>query len=178
MIVPIVAWHEEHVYFSELLGLLQKELDAFNAGGTPRYELMLDIVAYLRDYGEAYHHPREDEAFRRLARVCPDLELELVRLAQEHRVIRNAGERLGEQLAAVASGAMAPRAQIEAAAATYLVYYRNHLATEEEEVLARAAAALTAEDWDAIGACAPAGLEPRDAAGRYEALRRRIALEA
>lgn len=177
MIVPIAAWHEEHVYFSELLDLLQKELEAFNAGETPQYELMLDIVSYLQDYGDQYHHPREDEAFRRMAPRCPDLQPELARLAQEHRVIRNAGERVASHLGAILSGAMVERAQVEAAAATYLAYYRNHLATEEEEVLARAAKVLAADDWEAIGRCAPAGFEPRRPKGHYEALRRRIALE-
>lgn len=178
MIVPVVAWHEEHVDFSRLLDLLEKELDAFNAGETPQYELMLDIVSYLRDYGDQVHHPREDEAFRRMAPRCPDLELELARLAQEHRVIRSAGDLLGAHFAAILSGAMVPRAQVEAAAATYLVYYRNHLATEEEEVLVRAGKVLTAEDWEAIRRCGPTGIEPRRPPAHYEALRRRIALEA
>lgn len=65
---PIAAWHDEHVYFGRLLKLLGKELDVFHGGERPNYELMLDIVGYLRDYGDQYHHPREDEAYARLAR--------------------------------------------------------------------------------------------------------------
>jgi hemerythrin-like domain-containing protein len=178
MIVPIAAWHEEHVYFSHLLDLLQKERDVFHAGGTPNYELMLDVVAYLRDYGDQYHHPREDEVFRRMAPLCPDLELELARLSQEHRVLANAGEVLSVHLSAIVSGAVVAREQVEAAAATYLVYYRNHLATEEEEVLVRAAKLLEAEDWEAVRVCAPAGGHPLHAPEHYRELRRRIALEA
>jgi hypothetical protein len=30
------------------------------------------------------------------------------------------------------------------------VYYGNHIAKEEEDVLTRAAGFLTAEDWDAV----------------------------
>jgi len=79
---PLAIWHTEHIYFRRLLELLQNELDRFHRGERPNYELMLDIVAYLRDYSDQYHHPREDVAFARLAQRCPDLKLDLARLAQ------------------------------------------------------------------------------------------------
>jgi hypothetical protein len=50
---------------------------------------------------------------------------------------------------------MVPRGELEVALATYLVYYGNHIAREEEDVLSRAAAHLTPEDWDAIGGASP-----------------------
>lgn len=178
MILPVAAWHEEHVYFSRLLDRLQKELDAFQAGGTPNYPLMLDIVSYLHDYGGQVHHPREDEAFRRLLPRCPDLALEIARLHQEHRVIARAGEALSAQLAAAGADEMVRREDVEAAAATYMAYYRAHLAAEEEEILTRAAQELTAEDWEAVREASPAGAEPLRAPGHYRELRRRIALEA
>lgn len=127
MIVPIAAWHEEHVCFAQLLDLLEKEVQAFRGEGTPNHELMLDVVAYLRDYGDAFHHPR---------------------------------------------------AELESAAATYLAYYRGHLAAEEEQILTRAALELTAEDWEAVRLAAPASSEARKSPGYYRELRRRIALEA
>ena len=152
---PITAWHQEHAYFGRLLRLMRRELDVFHGGERPNYELMLDVITYLREYTDELHHPREDEAFRRLARRCPDLELPLARLQQEHRVIAHAGETLHGMLAAILDGAAAPRAEVEAAAATYLVYYRNHIAHEEREILDRAQATLTAEDWEAVRKSAP-----------------------
>ena len=181
MIDPIAAWHTEHVYFNQLLGLLRKQIDVFHGGERPNYELMLDIVGYLRDYSDGFHHPREDAAFARLAKRCPDLELILARLSQEHRVIARAGEALREQLQAILGGAIIPRAAVEVAAATYLVYYGNHIAKEEEDVLTRAAKELTKEDWEAVRAAVPAGRDPlfdADREERYRELRRQIALEA
>ena len=72
------------------------------------------------------------------------------RLQQEHRVIAQAGEKLRELLSAALDGAIIPRAEIEVAAAMYLVYYGNHIAHEEEDILGRAERALTAEDWQAV----------------------------
>ena len=150
MAMPISAWHADHVYFNELLGRLRAELDVFHRGERPDYEGMCEIVTYLREYGDAVHHPREGVAFARLARRCPDMELALARLEQEHRVIAQAGQRLLEQIEAILGGAIVPRGELESALATYLVYYGNHIAKEEEDVLTRAAGFLTAEDWDAV----------------------------
>lgn len=178
---PIAAWHTEHVYFNRLLGLLHKQVDVFHTGERPNYELMLDIIAYLREFSDRFHHPREDAAFDRLAARCPDMKPALDRLRQEHRIIAHAGETLLEHLRAILGGAIVPRAEIEVAAATYLVYYGNHIAKEEEDVLTRAAQTLTPEDWEAVRAAAPAGHDPLfgdHPEERYRELRRQIALEA
>jgi len=178
---PIAAWHEEHVYFNQLLHLLQREVDVFHRGGRPNYELMSDVVSYLREYGDQAHHPREDVAFERLAKRCPDMQLALARLAQEHRVIAHAGETLQRQIEAILGGAIVPRAEVEVAAATYLVYYGNHIAKEEEDVLRRAALHLTDADWEAVQNAVPVLRDPlfgKQAQERYRALRRQIAIEA
>jgi hemerythrin-like domain-containing protein len=175
---PVLSWRTEHEYFRRLLALLQAQLDVFHRGERPNYELMLDIIAYLREYGDAYHHPREDMAFSLLAARRPELDLPLARLHQEHRVIKRAGEKLEELLNEALDGALVKRAEVEVAAATYLVYYGNHIAREEEKILAAAEAALTPEDWDAVGRAVPAKADLLSAAGpqeRYRELARRLA---
>jgi len=178
---PIAAWHQEHAYFQRLLALLQEQVDVFAEGGSPNYDLMLDVISYLTDYADHVHHPREDEAFLRIARNCPDLVPVIARLQQEHRVIRIAGERLRVLLQEAADDAIVPRSEIEVAAATYLVYYGNHIALEEEDILPRAADVLKPADWQAAMQAVPRepdplfGEKPQD---RYRDLRRRIALEA
>jgi hemerythrin-like domain-containing protein len=177
---PVAAWHTEHAYFNRLLQLLHEQLDVFHTGERPNYELMFDIVSYLREYSDRFHHPREDVAFARLAKRCPDLELQLSRLGQEHRVIALAGERLLTLLNAILGGAIVQRAEVEVAAATYLVYYGNHIAKEEEDVLTRAAQALLPEDWEAVRAAVPGVQDPLfgdNPDGRYRELRRQIARE-
>lgn len=148
-------WHAEHRHFEALLGRLQNELDAFAMGERPNYALMLDILTYLTEYCDRVHHPRENVAFERLERHFPELALPLARLRQEHRVIAHAGETLRGQLASILDGALVPRAQVEVAAATYLAYYRRHIAQEEGEILARAQAVLSPDDWEAVRQAVP-----------------------
>jgi len=178
---PVSIWHEEHVYFNRLLDLLHREVDKFHTTSRPNYELMLDIISYLRDYGDQFHHPREDAAFARMAVHCPEIELPLARLRRDHRVIAHAGEKLQDLLNAILADAVVPLAEIETAAASYLVYYGNHIAREEEDILPRAARLLTGADWEAVRAAVPPGRDPlfgEHPEARYRALRRQIALEA
>lgn len=177
---PVELWHAEHAYFARLLHLLQLEIDRFHAGERPNYELMRDVVHYLRSYSDAIHHPREDVAFERLAQHRPGMALELSRLRQEHRVVADAGTRLLELLDQIQGGAILPRGDVEAAAAMFLVYYRHHIGNEERDVLARAAECLTPADWAAVRAATPTIADPLFGvapAEHFRELRRRIALD-
>jgi hemerythrin-like domain-containing protein len=178
---PIGAWHSEHACFGRLLALMRAQVDVLHTGERPNYGLMLDIVSYLRDFTDRHHHPREDVAFTRLARRCPDMTYELASLVQEHRVIARAGESLLKHLAAILDGSIASRADVEAAAATYLVYYTAHLAREERDVLTLAAEVMTPADWSAVDSAVPPARDPlfgSEPDERYRELRRQIALEA
>ncbi len=174
-------WHNQHVYFKQLLKVLRKEVDAFHSGTRPNYALIVDIVTYLRQYADQFHHPREDVAFVRLAKHCPDMDLMLARLDQEHRVIAHAGEALLELVNKIVDGAVLRLDEVEAAAAPYLVYYGNHIAKEEEDVLGVARQMLTPEDWDAVKNAVPPSVDPLfgdHPEARFKALHQQIAREA
>ena len=178
---PVAAWRDEHDYFARLLRLLQKQVDVFHAAAKPNYALMQDIVSYLREYSDQFHHPREDVAFERLTSYCPELKLIVARLQQEHRVIAHAGATLLAHITAALEGSILPREQLEVAAATYLIYYQNHIRTEETAILTRATQNLTAEDWEAVLAAVPVAPDPLFGANpqtRFRELRRQIAQEA
>jgi len=178
---PIGAWHAEHKRFARLLDVFERQMMAFHAGEHPDYELMRDIVHYLHHYADRYHHPREDVAFARLIERDRAVEPGVKRLLQEHRVIGAAGEVLLKYLDDILADAVLERVTVEAAAATYLVYYRHHLGVEEESVLPRAAQLLTREDWAAVAAAVPSGPDPLfgdDVGARYRDLRERIIHEA
>lgn len=175
------VWHAEHVNLARLLDLLERLVAAFHTGEQPNYDLMLDVVYYLRHYPDEVHHPQEDVAFARLLGWVPTMKPQIDRLTQEHRVLAAAGETLLVHLDAVVADALEPRSIVEAAAATYLAYYRQHLASEDNEVIPLAAELLTPQDWAAVAAAVPAGPDPlfgEDIEERYRKLRRHIALEA
>jgi hemerythrin-like domain-containing protein len=175
---PIGVWHGDHVRFSRLLDFLQREMTVFHGGEDPDYQLMRDAVHYLHFYADRVHHPREDVAFACLVRHLPTFQFTVDRLLQEHRAIAVAGESLLGLLEEILQDTIIARSTIESAAALYLVYFRNHLATEEREIMPRAAAVLTPEDWTAVAAAVNAVTDPMsgdDIVVEYRALRGWIA---
>lgn len=178
---PVAMWHAEHVRFASLLDFLEQQMAAFHEGQDPDYELMRDVVHYLHHYADRFHHPREDEAFKRMIKHLPALRAPILVLLQEHRVLAAVGETLLKYLEDILEDAVIERETVEAAAATYLVYYRHHLATEEREILPRAAQILEPEDWAAIAAAIAAAPDPlfgSDVIARYRELRKRITAQA
>ena len=156
----IALWHAEHKHFARLLDLLEQQVAAFHADDGPNYALMLDVVSYLRYFPDRFHHPREDVAFARLAQRNPELKPLIEQLLQEHRVIAAAGTELLAYLQQVVDDVVVERARVEAAAATYLVYYRRHLALEDRDIVPHAESMLTPQDWEAVVAAIPAGADP------------------
>ena len=180
MTTPVDLWHGEHMRFSRMLDFLEQEMVAFHAGDHPRYELMRDAVYYLHHFADRFHHPREDVAFARIAVRAPDVRLTINRLLQEHRVIGVTGEALLKYLEDILEDIVIERTKVEAAAATYLVYYRHHLAAEETHILPLAAHILNPDDWAAVTAAVPAGPDPLfgdDIGARYRDLRLQIMRE-
>ncbi len=174
---PVAVWHAEHMRFANLLDFVEQQMDAFHEGKDPDYQLLYDVVYYLHHYAGRYHHPREDVAFARLARHDPGLNLPINRLLQEHRVLESTGETLLKHLDEILGDRVIQRAVVEAAAATYLVYYRHHLAVEEREVLPHARRLLKPVDWAAVAAAVPVAPDPLfgdDVDGRYLELRKRM----
>lgn len=177
----IKLWQTEHAHFARLLALFERELATYHDGGEPNYDLMHDVVFYLKHYGDRFHHPRENVAFARLVEREPALAGRVKRLVQEHRVIDAHGNELLDRLAQISGDTMAPRGRLESAAATYLVYYRHHLVAEERDILPRAEQLLDANDWEAVADAVPQEADPLfgdDPAERFRELRRQIAREA
>ena len=181
MSASIAFWRTEHANFAHLLDLLEKELAAFHGDAPPDYELMLDIVEYLRHFPDRYHHPREDVAFAHLEKRDPQLAPLLQRLREEHHQIAESGDKLRAMFTAAAEDAIVSRQEIETAAQDYLAAYRQHIASEELSVMSHAATLLTDADWADVARAVPSGVDPLFGAGADEAyrdLRRRIAIES
>lgn len=173
---PLARWHADHGNFARLLDLVEQQLDAFQAGKQADYELMRLTVYYLRHYPDRFHHPREDVAFRRLVQRDPQLRSDVEWCIREHALIAEAGEKLLNCLNQIIAGDEVERTGLKAAAATYLAYYRHHLAVEEHQIIPRAVELLRPDDWAAVSdiAAEPDPLFGTEVDARYSELRRRI----
>jgi hemerythrin-like domain-containing protein len=177
----IATWHTEHLNFARLLDILEEQLDRFHTGEGPNYELMLDIMFYMTHYPDLLHHPREDLALEIVRKRQPGAAPLADELMRQHEFIRKCGEELVSDIDFVVNGSILSREQVEAPGRKYIEYFRDHMRSEETEILPLVAGLLHASDWSTINATVKHREDPLFGGGeekRYEALRREIARDA
>ncbi len=75
----------EHRNIEMLLAVLERELEIFDSGGRPDYEVIRAIISYFELYPEVYHHPQEDLVFAKLKIRDPAAAAKVGDLALEHQ---------------------------------------------------------------------------------------------
>ena len=178
MFSQIQTMHKEHSNFAKLLDLLEARLDWVPGGEEPDYALMLDVMEYMTQYPDRFHHPREDLAFRRLQRRHPDTRSVVEQLERQHEAIAASGLRLVEQLEAATKATASPREALARSAKLYVAALRANIQLEETELFPIAAALLQADDWLLIDAAFHFREDPLFGSAieeRYSALHRHIA---
>jgi hypothetical protein len=58
---------QEHRNIEKLLAILERELEVFDRGDRPDYEVIRAVISYFELYPEVYHHPQEDVVFAKFA---------------------------------------------------------------------------------------------------------------
>ena len=129
---------EDHRNMAIMLDLLGQQIEHIRAGERPDYELIHDIMRYMTVYSDAVHHPKEDLLYAGMKSEEPDLDAELARVGPEHRDIAELGERLRNDVEAVASGATVTRERLVTDTTDYVRRLRQHMAWEEEDLFRRA----------------------------------------
>lgn len=150
MVNEISRLRQEHANFRKLLDLLGQQLDLFHRGESPSYQLMTDILHYMINYPDHFHHPREDAIFSRLEKRDSGVARSVEELARQHHVIAESGARLHENLENAINGALMPRQTIEAPGLQYVSYYRSHMAKEESDLFVLAEQLLRDDDWEQV----------------------------
>lgn len=173
----IARWRADHINFRRLLDLLESEIERLNAGDTPSYELLVDIVYYLTHYPDCYHHPAEDVLFDALGDRHPELRGDIDKLHRQHQAIASNGQRLLELLESVIAGGILSRQAILEPAARYIDDYRKHMAHEETTLFPQALQYGAALDGAGLPRTTPVTdpLFGQATAGRFRELHRQIA---
>jgi len=173
----VKLWRAEHRSFGALLGLLAEQLDLLAKGEAPNYEIMLDILDYMVDYADRFHHPAEDLVFAKVAERVPSARESVSDLMRQHIELVKIGRQLIGALEAAVHGTVTPRSTIEAQGSQYLDAFRRHMYAEEQGVFLTALEQLSSEDWNSIHREARRGEDPlfgERPQQRYAALRREI----
>jgi hemerythrin-like domain-containing protein len=168
---------QEHRNIEKLLLVLEQELNLFDRGERPDYEVIQAVISYFEVYPDAYHHPQEDRVFQKLKARDPVVAANIGDLAAEHR---SGAERLRRVARAVQSILMdreVLRQMVYDIIRDFIAHERHHMAVEERDFFPAAIKALQPEDWADIASTLTDRKDPlfsEIVEERFDAVRRHI----
>lgn len=143
---------EEHRNIKTLLHVLQQELDEFDHGHSPDYEILRAIIEYFMDYPEGYHHPKEDILFEKLKLRDPALAKRIGDVEDEHGIETKRLEKFAQAVDDVLAGREILRQNFHNIVHDFIEHQRRHMDKEELMLFPAALGALKPEDWADIDA--------------------------
>ena len=138
---------EEHRNFTRLLDFLERQIEIFKHAEEPDYDLMMDVLAYCRDYPDLYHHPKEDLVFEKLQARNSEAAARLGDLKAEHETLAELSRRFAAAIEAVLAEAALSRQKVVEVAGEFVDAMRAHKEMEDVKFFPAALASLTPEDW-------------------------------
>ena len=142
----------EHRNIERLLNALEHELEVFDRGGRPDYEVIRAIIAYFEVYTDLYHHPQEDQVFARLKLRDPAAAATVGNLAREHMKGAERLRRVAQAVDIVLADQDVLRDDVDTIVREFLKHERRHIAMEDRVFFPAARKALRPEDWTEISA--------------------------
>ena len=148
----IAALDRDHANIAKILELLESEILAIEVGKTPDYPLMQDIMRYMTQYPDRFHHPKEDLIFAQLVKREPGARDDVEDMLNEHISIGLAGKEFDRLLRKSNVDSVEVREQLGTAGFAYIRALREHMLKEERKLFALAKVIFTKEDWQIIDA--------------------------
>ncbi len=152
--------HDEHVGVAMLMKILDQQVEAFADGDPPDYELMHEVMDYMVNYPDRYHHPKEDLVFARLQARDPSLGPAVLDLKEEHGLLHDKGKKLLENLDLIANDFMVSRETTVSMSSEYERLLMRHMTREETMVFPSARKKLLADDWAELDEIAESQHDP------------------
>ncbi len=146
----IAALERDHANIAKLLDILESEILAIEVGKTPDHPLMRDIMRYMAQYSDRFHHPKEDLIFAQLLKRDPRVRADIEDLIEEHVVIRLVGQEFARLLHESGVDSVDVREQLGTSGSAYIHALREHMLKEERKLFPLARETLTNSDWQVI----------------------------
>jgi len=141
----------DHRTMARLLDNLESQIAPLCGEAVPNYDLLNEAVNYCLTYPDLYHHPKEDQVYRRLIEkgVSPD---QLGDLETAHQDLSGLTHRLAQKLKSAQSAEPVHRKILASLIESFVKSYRLHLEAEDKVFFPLAEEKLEPADWAAIDA--------------------------
>ena len=161
--------YRDHAHFSRLMNILESELEGLGQAGEPASARLDELVGYVGEYVDAFHHPIEDQLFQMLLARSDSGREQLDQLLGDHLVITNMTRELRKALADLDHN----REQVLVIGRELLEQQRSHMEFEEKSAFPLLRDELSDADFDNAARAIPAIEDPLLDTGmeeRYPAL--------
>lgn len=166
--------HDDHGRLTQVLGVLDAQIDRLARAEEIDFDLMLDAMTYITEFPNRLHHPVEDVLFERLAAIDPTAsDACQAQIAEHERLFHDSAAFYALLEAVQMDEATLMRDRLAGAGREFIAAQRAHLLREERELLPRAEQRLDSAQWDVAAQTASAVSDPLDGIAtpvRYQAL--------
>lgn len=173
---------EDHKNLTCVLDVLEREIGRYDTETEdpetePNMTLILDIMDYIHDYPEHFHHPLEEAAFDHLLEHNQGNPDHIARIRDEHVELEHGSDDVRQLINGINVGNPTSLDSLHESLDRFLDHQRSHIRNEEATVF-KAIEALSQEDSDKITARVEARLDPlfgHDKPHQYDELLRYVA---
>lgn len=141
---------QEHRNIERLLAVLERELEIFDRGDRPDYEVIRAIISYFELYPEVYHHPQEDLVFAKLKIRDPAAAAKVGNLALEHQKGVERLRRVAQAVDSVLADREILRQNVDNIVRDFIEHQRHHIMMEDRDFFPAALKVLEPQDWTEI----------------------------
>ena len=143
---------EEHQNIEKLLLVLEHELEIFDSGGRPDYEILQTMIQYFQDYPQSCHHPKEEMIFEKLKARDPASAKRFGDVEAEHGLETRRLQGFARAVDSVLADQEFLRESFHLAVRDFIAHQWEPLRKEELLLFPAAAEALRPQDWAEIDA--------------------------
>ena len=147
--------YRDHAHFNRLMDMLETELEGLGRTGEPVSPLLTELVAYVGDYVDAFHHPIEDQLYQMMLARSDSGQEQMDHLLGDHLVITNITRELRKALADPSK-----REEAHSIGMDLVGQQRAHIVFEETSAFPLLRDELNQEDFDNAARAIPAIEDP------------------
>ena len=160
--------HQDHQHISTLLTILKNKLATLELGGRPNFNLMSDLLDYLDDYADEYHHTREDLIFGFMRHHHPETDNLINQAEREHLELAQLTAALRDSVEQVLMDEPFSIPDFSNRLRRFISKQSQHLSFEEGRLLPLIDQLMTVSDWQKFSQQAPLQRDPDMEATRKE----------
>ena len=138
---------QEHRNIEKLLVVMEQELNVFDRGERPDYEVFGAIIEFFKKYPNSCHHPKEDIIYQKFKARDPGRAASIADLEAEHREGAVRLRRVAQAIDSVLNDQELLRESVDRIVRDFIDSERKHIALEDEVVFPAIVDTLQPGDW-------------------------------